>query len=108
MKELLSKARLLHKTTNQTNTRLNVADALRGLAIIGILLLHSVEQMNFSRFPEETNELMIWLNKITWDGMFFACGGKMYSLFAVLFGLSFFIQNDNQVQKGNDFTLRFL
>ena len=108
MKELFSKAGLLFKTTNQPNTRLDVADALRGFAVIGILLLHSVEQMNFSRFPEETNALMIWLNKITWDGMFFAFGGKMYSLFAVLFGLSFFIQNDNQVQKGNDFTLRFL
>ena len=97
-----------YKTTYTPNTRLLVADALRGIAIIGILLLHSVEHMNFSRFPEETNALMIWLNKATWDGMFFAFGGKMYSLFAVLFGLSFFIQNDNQMQQGKDFTLRFI
>ena len=109
MKELFSKVMpSQYKTSYQPNTRLSVADALRGFAVIGILLLHSIEHMNFFRFPEETNELMIWLNKVTWDGMFFAFGGKMYSLFAILFGLSFFIQNDNQMQKGNDFTLRFL
>ncbi len=31
----------------------------------------------------------------------------MYSIFALMFGLSFFIQNDNQVQKGKNFTWRF-
>lgn len=90
------------------NTRLHVADALRGIAIIGILLLHNVEHLNFYRFPEVTNAWMIWFNKITWDGLFFALGGKMYSIFALMFGLSFFIQNDNQIQKGKDFSLRFI
>ena len=98
----------MYKTTFQPNTRIDVADALRGIAIIGIILLHNVEHMNFYSFPEETNALIIWLNKATWDGLFFAFGGKMYSLFAVLFGLSFFIQNDNQMQVGKDFTLRFI
>ena len=31
----------------------------------------------------------------------------MYAVFALLFGLSFFIQSDNQAQRGNDFSLRF-
>ena len=98
----------MYQTTNQPNTRIHVADALRGIAILGIVLLHNVEHMNFYRFPKVTNVLMIWFNKITWDGLFFAFGGKMYSIFALMFGLSFFIQNDNQIQKGKDFTLRFL
>jgi len=98
----------MYQTTYQSNTRLHVADALRGIAIMGILLLHNAEHMNFYRFPEVTNEWMIWLNKITWDGLFFTFGGKMYSIFALMFGLSFFIQNDNQMQKGKDFTLRFI
>ncbi len=97
----------MYQTTYQPNTRLHVADALRGIAIIGIILLHNVEHMNFYRFPEATNAWMIWFNKITWDGLFFAFGGKMYSIFALMFGLSFFIQNDNQMQQGKNFTLRF-
>ena len=97
-----------YQTTYQPNTRLHAADALRGIAIVGIILLHNIEHMNFYRFPEVTNEWMIFLNRITWDGLFFMFGGKMYSIFALMFGLSFFIQNDNQMQKGNDFSLRFI
>jgi len=37
----------------------------------------------------------------------FLLSGKMYAIFALLFGLSFFIQSDNQAQRGNDFSLRF-
>ena len=33
--------------------------------------------------------------------------GKMYGIFAMLFGLSFFIMNDNQQQKGKCFSGRF-
>jgi len=98
----------MYRTTNLPNTRLHVADALRGIAIIGIILLHNVEHMNFYRFPVYTNEWMIGLNEMSWNGLFFALGGKMYSIFALLFGLSFFIQNDNQMQKGKDFSLRFI
>jgi len=90
------------------NNRLHVADALRGFAILGIILIHNVEHMNFYRFPEAGNEWMIFINKATWDSVFFAFGGKMYSIFALMFGLSFFIQNDNQMQKGKDFSMRFL
>ena len=98
----------MYRTTYQSNTRLYVADALRGLAILGIILIHNVEHMNFYRFPEVNDAWMIFFNKTIWDGVFFAFGGKMYSIFALMFGLSFFIQNDNQMQKGNDFSLRFI
>jgi uncharacterized protein len=98
----------MQKTTYQPNTRLHVADALRGLAILGIILIHNVEHMDFYRFPETGNEWMVFFNRTTWDSVFFAFGGKMYSIFALMFGLSFFIQNDNQIQKGNDFSLRFI
>jgi len=98
----------MYKTARLPNTRLHVADALRGIAIIGIILLHNVEHMNFYNFTEATGPWMIWLDKTTWDSLFFAFGGKMYSIFALMFGLSFFIQNDNQMQKGKDFSLRFV
>ena len=66
----------MYQTTYQPNTRLHIADALRGIAIAGILLLHNAEHMNFYRFPEVANEWMIWLDKITWDGLFFALEEK--------------------------------
>lgn len=39
--------------------------------------------------------------------MFFLFSGKSYAIFALLFGLTFFIQSDNQAKKGKDFRLRF-
>ncbi len=97
----------MYQSSHLPNTRLHIADALRGIAIIGIILIHNVEHMNFYRFPEVSSDWLKFFDSITWDSVFFAFGGKMYSIFAVMFGLSFFIQNDNQMQKGKDFTWRF-
>ena len=85
-----------------SNTRVDAADILRGIAIGGIVMLHFIEHMNFYQFPELTI-----LDQVVWNAMFFLCGGKMYAIFSLLFGLSFFIQHDNQAQKGKDFRLRF-
>lgn len=50
---------------------------------------------------------MVSLDKIVWDSLFFLFAGKSYAIFALLFGLTFFIQSDNQHKKGNDFRGRF-
>jgi len=50
---------------------------------------------------------LIGLNQVIWDSLFFLFGGKSYAIFALLFGLTFFIQSDNQARKGNDFRARF-
>ena len=39
--------------------------------------------------------------------MFFLFSGKAYGIFAVLFGLTFYIMQTNQAKKGKDFRLRF-
>lgn len=90
------------------NTRIDVADVLRGIAIAGIILIHFLEHMNFSRFGQPKNELWGTIGTDLWTSVFFLLAGKMYAIFALLFGLSFFIQHDNQAQKGKDFRLRFL
>ena len=36
----------MYKTRNLPNTRIDVADALRGIAVAGIILYHSVEHFN--------------------------------------------------------------
>ena len=89
------------------NTRIDVADILRGIAIAGIILIHFIEHLNFFLFPEPKNELWETINTAVWDSTFFLLAGKMYAIFAMLFGLSFFIQHDNQAQKGIDFRPRF-
>lgn len=89
--------------------RIDVADALRGFAVLAIILLHSIEHFNFYSFPAADGQ-GAWLNftdKAIWDGLFFLFGGKAYAMFALLFGFSFFIQHDNQRMRGKDFRARF-
>ena len=90
------------------NTRKDVADILRGIAIGGIVLIHFIEQLNFYIFPEPSSELMAKVNECVWDSTFFLLAGKMYAIFSMLFGLSLFIQHDNQAQLGVDFRPRFV
>ena len=42
----------MYSTKNLPNTRIDVADALRGIAVAGIILYHSVEHFNI--FTQET------------------------------------------------------
>lgn len=91
-----------------SSSRIDLADALRGFSVMGIILLHTIEHFNFYSFPEVTNSWMQFSDKAIWNSMFFIFSGKAYAIFALLFGFSFFVQDDNQLKKGNDFRLRFL
>ena len=98
----------MYRPSDRPNTRIDVADILRGVAIGGIILIHFIEQLNFYVFPEPSSPFWGAVNQGVWDTVFFLLAGKMYAIFAMLFGLSFFIQHDNQAQKGVDFRPRFL
>lgn len=88
---------------------MDVADSLRGFAVLAIILLHSIEHFNFYSFPDPASrpEWLAFLDKSVWDSLFFMFGGKAYAIFAMLFGFSFFIQHDNHRRRGGDFRLRF-
>lgn len=96
-------------TPIQPRKRIDIADVLRGIAVMGIIVLHSIEHFNFYSFPstEGQSAFLNFTDKAIWNGMFFTFGGKAYAIFALLFGFSFFIQDDNQRIRGNDFRLRF-
>jgi uncharacterized protein len=88
--------------------RIVLVDALMGFALLLIALIHFVEHFDFFLdpefhflFPVKVNELIHWqtIKMIS---------GRAYSIFALLFGFSFFIQLDRREQKGGDFRLRFL
>ena len=95
-----------YKTLGLKNSRIDVADALRGLAVAGIILYHSVEHFNMY---DGSIEHAYTLGCDDWmaDVLALLLSGKMYGIFALLFGLSFFIMNDNQQQRGNCFSGRF-
>ena len=84
----------MYQTSNLPNTRIDVADALRGIAVAGIILYHSVEHFNI--FTQEPIVHPLPSDQTVADVLAWLLSGKMYGIFAMLFGLSFFIMNDNQ------------
>ena len=95
----------MYISRNIPNTRIDVADALRGIAVAGIILYHSVEHFNI--FTEEPIVHTLPCDQQVASVLAWLFSGKMYGIFAMLFGLSFFIMNDNQQQKGKNFSGRF-
>lgn len=94
-----------YKSKGIKNSRIDVADVLRAIAVIGIILYHSTE--HFNTINQEVSHGFSFDPKL-FEIAGIVLSGKMYSIFALLFGLSFFIQRDNREQKGKDFSLRFL
>jgi uncharacterized protein len=92
---------------NSDSSRLHAVDALRGFAIVSIMLLHNLEHFDYYYTPANLPAWMPSLEKGIWDTLFFIFAGKSYAIFALLFGLTFFIQSNNQEKKGKDFRGRF-
>ena len=96
---------------NQTVTpkqRITSIDALRGFSLLGIVLLHCMEHFDLTSFPEYATEAERAFDMGVYNVIRFIVQGKSYAIFSMLFGLSFFIQMDNQADKGIDFRWRFL
>lgn len=97
-----------HHLTIQPKKRINSIDALRGFALMGIMLLHSMEHFDLSFYPQLSSPFWQAIDTAVHDTLYFLFQGKSYAIFSLLFGLSFFMQMDSQAQKGKDFRLRFL
>lgn len=90
-----------------TNNRIELIDALRGFAIMAIMLLHNMEHFDFIYKPQNLPESVMSLDVIVFDIALFLFSGKAYAIFALLFGFTFFIQTDRQQKLGKDFSRRF-
>lgn len=88
--------------------RIEVVDALRGFAVMAILLVHSLEHFIFPVYPESQPQWLNILNESVFSVIFTLFAGKSYAIFALLFGFTFYIQYTNQEKKGKDFGYRFL
>lgn len=94
-------------TTLQTSHRLGVVDALRGFALLAIVLLHNLEHYNIYFIPESQPEWLQMIDRGVWDTIFLLFAGKAYATFSLLFGFSFYIQFHNAEKRGIDFRGRF-
>ena len=88
--------------------RIEVVDALRGVALFAIVILHCFEHYNLYYMPDCQPHWLTALDKGVWDTVWFLFGGKSFSTFSLLFGLSFFIQFDNAKKRGLPFRWRFV
>lgn len=95
------------KETSNHN-RITAIDALRGFAVMGIMLLHNIEHFNFYSFPKVEQAWLRSLDSSIWDMMFFTFSGKAYAIFALLFGFTFYLQSHHCEQRGMDFRNRYM
>ena len=83
----------------QAGNRIEMVDALRGYALLGLFLVHCLERWE-----------VFWLRP-TFDGwsewVLALFAGKAFAIFAMLFGFSFATIMANERARGGDFTFRF-
>ncbi len=88
--------------------RIDLVDALRGFALVGLFVVHCVEHFEIGGKPAQAPAWLQALDGQVHHAVFFLFGGKAYGIFAALFGLSFFIQLDAGARRGEDLRVRFL
>lgn len=90
------------------SSRIFIVDTLRGFSLVGILLLHAIEHFDLLLYPPVAEGLLAAFDVSISKVLFFIFAGKAYSIFSILFGLSFYIQMQKQAARGVDFQGRFI
>ncbi len=88
-------------------TRITMIDALRGFALVGIVVLHQIEHFNFFADSIHSPSWLIEIDKLVTDLLYFLFAGKAFALFSVLFGFSFFLQYQSRIAKKEKYAGRF-
>ena len=87
--------------------RLDVVDALRGFAIVSIMLVHNLEHFDLSYTVQGLPAWLKSLDASIWTTVFFLFAGKSYAIFSLLFGVTFYLQSHARELRGEDFRVRF-
>lgn len=80
--------------------RIEAVDALRGFAVMAILLVHNLEHFIFPVYPADSPGWLNALDQGVFNVVFTLFAGKAYAIFALLFGFTFYIQSDNLKRRG--------
>lgn len=84
---------------DKTGERLDLLDALRGFALMGLFLVHCVELYELYWLHPEPSAVHDWV--------FALFAGKAFTLFALCFGISFTLIMASAAARGEDFRGRF-
>ena len=95
--------------TKITNNRIEFIDVFRGFTLLGIGLIHMVEQYYAGPAPKafENFQIKFLGDNIASGLVSFLISGKFFMIFSFLFGLSFFLQLKNS-DGSLKFSLRFI
>ena len=88
------------RTSPASDGRLELVDALRGYALLGLFLVHMVEYFELYWFDPQPSAVHDWV--------FALFAGKACALFALCFGFSFYIIMHRASERGVDFSGRFV
>jgi uncharacterized protein len=94
-------------TTGQASTRLVIVDALRAVALLGIIVTHAT--MGFLVGPLPVPDFMSFsaLDHVIAKWVPILVEGKFFTIFSFLFGLSFAIQLERAHRAGKPFAGRY-
>lgn len=84
-------------------TRLHHIDALRGIALLGILMLHSFGQFGMHSHPDQEIIDFEKLNHLAGRFIDFFITNKAFALFSIMFGFSFYLQMERGSAKKANF-----
>jgi uncharacterized protein len=96
-----------HASHRTNGGRIAAVDALRGFALLGILLVHMVEQYVGGPPPTADFGIVSSWDPIVAGATELMIRGKFFMMFSLLFGLSFFIQMDRAAAREIGFRRRF-
>ncbi len=82
------------------SSRLEAIDALRGFALMGLFIVHMVEYFELYWLHPEPGPIHTWV--------FLLFAGKSHSIFALLFGFSFYVMVENPEKIRRMSSTRFL
>lgn len=88
--------------------RIEAVDALRGFAVMAIILVHNLEHFIFPVYPQQSPAWLHALDEGVFGVVFALFAGKAYAIFALLFGFTFHLQSAHEARRGRDFGPRFL
>ena len=84
--------------------RIDLVDALRGFALLGIFLANILTFSGWDLLTPEAREALAGQAAIDWQHRFhkFFIDGKFYTIFSLLFGAGFALQLDRLTRRGAD------
>jgi len=91
-----------------STSRIDLLDAMRGSALLGIILLHAIEHWGLPRYPADPAPWLKALDALTMRWGLFLFEGKAYAIFSLMFGVSFFLILDRWSRHGINVRGRFL